>query len=293
MTLAELTFLTIFWAGASTAILFLRQTFLPRSPITQTPNLLGLPSETVEFPATDGVALQGWKIFAEPNRPWIIMCHGVGSNRSDLLDVAATLHAARFNLLLFDFRGHGGSAGRVTSFGSLEQRDLEGALALLGQDPDGSPRPYGVYGISLGASVALLVAARDERLRALALDSPYADLEDSISRNMRLLYPLIPPIPFLWFVLVTYRLRFQVWPRNVSPERRIATLGHRPILLISGGSDPTLSPETASRMLGRSRGPKAHLLFQGAGHLGGLANDPTTYLSTLSGFFELHLREHP
>jgi len=128
--------------------------------------------ERVRFRATDGVWLSGWKITAALGRPWVIFCHGLGANRSDLLELAANLFTRRFNLLLFDFRGHGESGGRGTTFGCHEQRDLEGALAYLGTQPEVGDRPYGAVGVSMGASVALAVAARDERLHALALAEP-------------------------------------------------------------------------------------------------------------------------
>ena len=286
VTVLEVTFLVGFWAWVFSATLFLRNTFLPRIPITRTPELLGLPSETIHFQATDGLRLEGWKILADPSRPWVLLCHGVGSNRSDLLDIAVGLHKARFNLLLFDFRGHGGSAGRVTSFGWQEQRDLEGALAFLGQQPDTPPRPYGVYGISMGGSVALMVAAQDERIGAVAVDSPYTNLEESIGRHLALLYPVIPRIPFLWFVLSTYRLRFGVWPRQVSPLESANQLGSRPLLLIQGAQDPRMPLEGAKQLLAGARGPKELWVAEGAGHLEAFAIDPEVYLVRLVSFFQ-------
>lgn len=257
MIVLETVFLVVFWSWAISALLFLRNTVLPRVPLSVLPAHLRLAADTVHFRATDGVSLEGWKIPGQPNRPWIILCHGVGSNRSDLLEIGAGLHQEGFNLFLFDFRGHGGSAGRVTSFGWQEQRDLEGALAFLGQQVDVPANAYGVYGISLGGAVALMVAARDERLGAVAVDSPYDNLEASLRHHLKLLYPMLPRIPFHWFVLSAYRLRFGVWPRRLSPEACASTLSLRPLLLI-----------------------------QGAGYLEGYALNPQAYLARLIRFFD-------
>ena len=79
--LLEVCFLIIFWSWVASAVWFLRMTFLPRLPLTQTPEAFHLPSETVKFTATDGLPLVGWKIPGHPNRPWIILCHGLGTNR--------------------------------------------------------------------------------------------------------------------------------------------------------------------------------------------------------------------
>ena len=153
--------------------------------------------------------------------------------------------------------GEGGGAGGVTSFGWTEQRDLEGALAFLGGQPDIQARPYGIYGISMGGSVALMTAAQDERLGAVAADSPYPSLQETLGRHLRLLYPWAPKTPFLWLVLATYRLRFGIWPARLSPEVSAANLSPRPLLLINGAQDPRMPAEGARRMYDASREPKA------------------------------------
>lgn len=289
MIVLEVFFLAVFWTWLLSAVLFLRNTVLPRQPVTVTPALQHLPFQTLTFHATDGVLLEGWKVPVDPDRPWILLCHGVGSNRADLLEIAATLHRARFNLLLFDFRGHGGSSGRVTSFGWREQRDLEGALAFLGQQPDVLAASYGVYGISMGASVALMVAARDERIGAVAVDSPYTNLEETLGRHLTLMYPL-PKLPFLWFVLVTYRLRFGVWPRRLSPQESAACLSPRSLLLIHGAQDPRMPLEGARRTFDGAGEPKQLWVIEGAGHLEGFALDSDVYCARLVRFFEFNLK---
>ena len=289
MTVIEAVFLTVFWLWVFTAVLFLRNTLLPRAPLTVTPEAVGLPAETVRFQATDGVQLEGWKIPDDPSRPWIIGCHGLGTNRCDLLDIAAGLHNAGFNLFLFDFRGHGGSEGRTTSFGLTEQRDLEGALAFLSQQTEISAKPYGIYGISMGGSVALMVAGKDERLGAVAIDSPYTGLQASLTRHQTLLYPWLPPQPFGWFIQWTYRLRFGAWPSAMSPVKSAAQLGQRPLLVIGGTSDPRMPPEEIRTIQQAATGPSELWLIDGADHLQGFSQNPVAYLKRLVRFFDARL----
>lgn len=229
----------------------------------------------------------------DPERPWIILCHGLGTNRADLLEIAAGLYQAGFNLFLMDFRGHGESAGRFTSFGWREQRDLEGALAFLGGQPDIPPRPYGIYGISMGASVAMMVAARDERLGAVAVDSPYTELRTSIKRHLKLMLPILPWAPFGWFCEITYRLWFGAWPAEVSPQARIASLAPRPLLIIQGDQDVRMLPEEARQLHAAAGEPKELWVISGAGHLEGYAVDPERYIGRLSDFFERGLEQGP
>ena len=234
--------------------------------------------------------LEGWIISAVASRPRLILCHGLGANRANLLEIAAGLHCAGFNLFLFDFRGHGGSAGRATSFGWIEQRDLEGVLAFLGQQPEIPAKPYGIYGISMGGSVALMTAAKDERLGAVAVDSPYTDLQSSLARHQALLYPWLPAQPFGWFIEWTYRLRFGVWPAALSPIKSAGHLGQRPLLVIGGTSDPRMPPEEIRAIQQAASGPSELWLIQGANHLEGYSKNPAAYLNRLVKFFDANLQ---
>ncbi len=284
MIVLETIVLLIFWGWAISALLFLRNTLLPRTPLTETPGHLGLMSEAVRFSAVDGTRLEGWKIAGDPANPWVILSHGAGSNRADMLKVAAGLRSSGLNLFLYDFRGHGSSAGRVSSFGWTEQSDLQGALAFLSQQPEIRACPYGIYGASMGASVALMVAAQDERIGAIAVEGSYTDLHESLRRHLGLLYGL-PAVPFVWFVALTYRLRFGVWPSRVSPLAAIRAVSPRPVLLIQGMMDTRTPPDATRRLFDAAREPKDLWILQGAGHLDGFSADPESYGRRLSEFF--------
>lgn len=288
MILLEVAFLTVFWLWAVTAVLFLRNTFLPPLPLAATPEQFGLPSETVEFHATDGVRLEGWRIAEDSQRPWIILCHGLGANRADLLEISAALYRAGFNLFLFDFRAHGTSAGRQSSFGWREQRDLEGALVYLGRQADLPATGYGLYGVSMGAVVALAVAAKDDRILAVAADSPFTDLQESLNLHMKLLYRL-PPRLFGAFCALTYRLWFGIWPDQVSAVQAARRLSPRPLLLIGADADVRVPLEGTQRILAAARPPKELWVISGGGHLTGFAMDPDAYAGRLAAWFQAHL----
>ena len=285
----EVLFLACFWTWALSALLFLWNTFLPRVPLSRSPASWSLPFEHVRFQATDGVWLSGWTLAADPRDPWLIVCHGLGTNRGDLLDMASALAQARYNILLFDFRAHGASQGRTTSFGWREQRDLEGALVFLGKQPGILERPYGVFGISMGGAVAITVAATDERIGAVVADSSYTNLGDSIDHHLKLLYRL-PKIPFSYFINSTYRVRFGVWPRQMSPKAVIGRISPRPVLLIQGETDPRVPLAEAQALYAAANEPKELWVVRGGTHLGGLAVDPAAYHTKLIQFFRSALK---
>ncbi|MEK7880078.1 MAG: alpha/beta hydrolase [candidate division NC10 bacterium] len=289
MVLLESFFLILFWSWVFCGVLFLRNTILPRLPITATPAALNLPFADVRFAASDGLPLAGWTIAAEAQRPWLILCHGLGANRADLLEIGAGLFGAGYNLLAFDFRAHGESGGRTTSFGWLEQRDLEGALAFLGAQPEIPDHPYGILGISMGGAVAIMVAARDERLGAVIADSPYANLEESITHHLKLMYRL-PKVPFGWFATTAYRLRFGAWPGQMAPLAEIAKLSPRPVFIIQGEQDPRMPLAEAQALADAAKDPKEFWVVRGTDHLTTFADNPSGYLQRVVRFFDTYLK---
>jgi len=285
----EVIVLTVFWTWVLCAVLFLRETFV-RSQPSEIPaaSNAALPLETIRFPATDGLLLEGWRVPGQASKPWIILCHGVGASRADLLGIAAELHGAGWNLFLFDFRGHGGSAGRTSSFGWREQRDLEGALVYLGRQSEGPTRPYGAYGISMGAAVVLSVAARDERIGIVVADSSYASLPELLTRHLQRRFRL-PRMPFAWLVFLTYRLRFGVWPQAISPKAAAVHLGSRPLMLIHGEADSLIPSQRSRQIFAAADHPKDLHIVPGVEHPVAFQEDPRKYTRRLQEFLETHL----
>ena len=145
----------------------------PRLAIPGTPQDYRLPAEDLTIMTADGVRLAAWLIPApERDAPAVVVLHGYPANKADLLPIAGALNA-RFTVLLVDFRSFGNSGGRVTTLGFRERADLRAAVDTLARR--GHTR-IGVFGYSLGGAVALLGAAEDPRIRAVAAWAPFADL---------------------------------------------------------------------------------------------------------------------
>jgi pimeloyl-ACP methyl ester carboxylesterase len=96
-----------------------------------TPWELGLPSEDVTIPADDGTPLRGWLLPRPTSRRVVVALTGYRARRSDLLGIAAALWRADYQVLLFDYRGHGESPGRRVTLGYDEASDVRAALGWL------------------------------------------------------------------------------------------------------------------------------------------------------------------
>jgi fermentation-respiration switch protein FrsA (DUF1100 family) len=248
-----------------TFLLLFRNTWLSRWPDKNLPSVYNLPYEEVKFLSRDRLQLAGWLILRDKNFSTVILCHGLGTNKSDLLGMARFIYEAGFNVFLFDFQGHGESQSRFTSFGYLEQRDLEAAMDYLAKRSDVENKNIGVFGLSMGGAVAIAVAAEDERIKAVISDSAYRNLYSSMVHHARIFYHL-PGFPTNIFLRLSYFLRFGNDPRRVSPEDVIERISSRPVLLLNGERDNQTPPENARILFEKASQPKEIWIIPGAGH---------------------------
>ncbi|GAA3433312.1 alpha/beta hydrolase [Kutzneria kofuensis] len=88
---------------------------------------------------------------------------------------AAELAARGLTALAFDFRHYGESDGQPREFESPESKvaDIVAAVDFLSNHPAVDADRIGALGVCAGAGYVCVAAARDERIRALALVAPW------------------------------------------------------------------------------------------------------------------------
>ncbi len=282
----------------ASAVMAYSMTRVLRWPCDFTPEHFGLPYQDVHFPSRgDGVMLSGWFIPAEPCRGVIVLLHGGKAVRSDpsvgMLDLVRQLHVRGYAALLFDFRGHGLSGGGWTSLGYYETRDALGAVDfLLAQ---GFPKErIGLLGFSMGATVALMVAAQETGLAGVVADSAYPDLLEIIRQETRrrTRYPLF----MLWGMDLMSRLMYGIKLKAVRPEALVHKIPF-PVLYILGGQDMIVSADQARRLLRASpRGPDQLWVVPEAGHVRAFRSASDGYVNRVVGYFNAMMgarrREH-
>lgn len=128
---------------------------------------------SVRFTTPDKKDMEGWFIPSIRGAPAVFLCHGYRSNRAELLTMASTFQENGYHVFLFDFRGHGSSAFNLSTLGVKETGDLLSAIEVITARPDVDPNRVGVWGVSLGAYVALSAAVSSPKIRTIAVDSPF------------------------------------------------------------------------------------------------------------------------
>jgi alpha-beta hydrolase superfamily lysophospholipase len=224
------------------------------------------PFENVEFTTADGFTLRGWFIPARsPSPRTLLICHGMGANRSTFLTHLPVGDGLGANVLLFDFRGHGDSDGHTVSFGDREQLDVLAAVEYLRTRRSSQARQVIGLGVSMGAASLTGAAARVEPpLDAVVLDSGFAnawELTDSIlgwlpaSVRPFLAGPALPLVS----------LDAGCWVDDVRPEESIGRL-RAPVFVIHARGDRLVPVAHAERLYARAAVPKALWLTDTGGH---------------------------
>ena len=262
----------------------------PRKVEDHTLDDFDLPAREVTFMSRDGTKLAGWYVPAggAPS-PGIVLSHGHGRSRAELLPHANFLHQEGYTVLVFDYRHRGESEGTEVTMGLREQDDLQGAIDHIVVQPEVDARHIGVAGLSMGSVVALLVAARDERIKTIVAECPYSAADAIMTRALEHFYHL-PRFPFgvaaKW--LIERRLGQSLDVANaIDVIRRLAP---RPIFLIADGADAVLGPEETHHLYDAAREPKRFWLVPGADHSRGWQTAPEEYERRVLEAFDEALR---
>jgi alpha-beta hydrolase superfamily lysophospholipase len=319
-------------AAATTGLLMLAHLFVkefsrPHAPLDSELFVWKLPEPLEEPPVSlqrallfhtrDGKLLRG-EFWAQPHpAPTVIICHGYRISGTALRPVATLEYHSGYNIMLFDFRGHGESESVNLSSGSAEVHDLEAAIAAALQQPETLPGKIILHGFSRGAAITLLMPPHPDVV-AIVADSPYARLDsilhsfvhwqllektrswpDSL-RWSRTMFRAIS-----WGTVVAsrpvYRLRFRhrlmAHPADSLKRwgaglRKFHDFHIPPVLLIHGTADQFIPFTHARQIVEQARKhniPLQTYFVEGSDHCSAYGDNPQKYIETLSAFVSQYL----
>lgn len=260
---------------------------------TFTPWELGVPFESLTLQTEDEPRLSAWWMPRPASETVIIGCHGHLGAKSQpkILGIGTGAWRAGHNVLLFDFRGRGESDPWPNTLISQEVRDLLTAVDYVKTRMPGAP--IGVFGHSMGASVALLAAAREPAIRAVVADSPFATATEVVSHSIdSTLRFTLPAGPLLALVDLIGERRFGYRLHNVRPVDAAPQLAPRPLLLIHGTADSLIPVEHGKQVFAAAGQPKELWLAEGAEHCGAYFVDRPGYVARVTAFFDQYLRSY-
>ena len=260
--------------------------------LTETPATFGVQFKDVEFQTSDGVKISAWLVPSRDKRATIVYSHGLFRSRRELLDRAVELIRLGYGALLYDSRNHGLSGPARVGLGYNERLDVEGAVRFL-REEERVPDRIVLFGISMGASAALLAAAETPGAAAVISDSSFLSFKDTVDHHVNLFLRL-PSFP------VANELRFFIEQRagfdgsQFNALEAVKRIGDRPILFIAAANDRRMPPQIAVQLHEACMSPNKDLLvIDGPGsevHAHAFQANPKLYIERAARFLEAALK---
>ncbi len=234
---------------------------------------LGLDFEETRFVVCDEQAGKSLKIAA-----WWIPCltssramlliHGYADAKVGAIAWAPLFHSLGWNILAIDLRAHGESEGLHTTAGFFERHDVTQVINQLRAARPRETATLAIFGVSLGAAVAVATAATRDDIAAVILESPFADYRRAVAAHGRM-----RGLP--GGTLRNAAIRLAEWLshanfRAVRPEVLLGDV-RCPVMVIHAGNDPFIPADDAAAleraMQSRNNPCDVHWSIGDAGHV--------------------------
>jgi pimeloyl-ACP methyl ester carboxylesterase len=244
--------------------------------------------EDFQVLARDGATLRGWKVrAAQPNGDWVLLFHGVGDNRSGVLEHSLILLDAGYNAVMMDARAHGESEGAMATYGWIERHDTQAIVDTL--EATEHPRHLFALGESMGAGIALQSAAIEPRIEAVVAEAPFANLREAsydyagLRRSPWLGKTLFAP--GTWTMIYRAERMANLPAAEVSPMKAVSARAF-PVLLICDGGDVALPCRHTKMIFDAAIGRKEMWIVPEAYHTAALGDQPEEFRRRVLTFFE-------
>lgn len=227
----------------------------PKIVSNLTPKDLKLEYGDITITTADGVKLAGWYIPNKQAEKTIVLLHGYPADKGDILPAIYFL-GKKYNLLLFDFRYLGKSEGRYSTAGAKETQDLLAAIEFLKSK---GIKEVGVWGFSMGGSVALMTSPKAPEIKAIVSESSYASLD---LMTLELYQIPILKHPLAYLTSLWARLLLGINVKDIAPAHSAKAL-QIPTLIIHSKNDRTIPFKNALLIQeALTNNPKAEFWFK-------------------------------
>lgn len=236
------------------------------------------------IPLEDGDALDAWVLPGRDDAV-VVLFHGHGRDHRRMWRYADALRRSGFTVVTFDFRSSRPRDRKPTTLGHWELADARAVLDWVRAQPRWSRAALGLFGESLGGSVALAAAAGRPDVAAVAVDGAFVRAKDAIDdawwRGVRVPGALATPLTRL-----AGRLATGADPGSLDVAPAARALADRPLYFVHELDDRRIGPDHARELWEAAGGDDPLWLVAGAGHNEAWKRHAKVYESRLRRFFE-------
>lgn len=225
----------------------------------------------------------GYNLFArlylneKPTDKFVLLLHGHNNSSIGQLKYLSLFRNLGYNVFIPDHRRSGESGGRGITFGYYERHDVIDWIDVLQKEyPEAS---FGMFGESMGAATAMMVAAMDSRIQFLIEYCGFASFKE-------LALPYIKSerlYDFLSFGLkANAYVFFGVKLKEIDAGSAIGKL-KIPVLIMHSKTDKLVAVSNAYALI-KSNPSAEVMLFEDAVHARSLITYPEKYVKTVTEF---------
>lgn len=260
------------------------QQFGPLGPVDLAASGLPQPEQTT-IPG-DGVMLAAW--FFEQARSSscaVVMLHGFGGSRAEVLGASPIFWDRGCDLLLYDARGHGDSSRGLLTYGAHERQDLRLVIDWLMTRTGLQRERIGLIGWSYGAATAIQAASEVDIAFVIA-DSSFSSLADIANVQAERQFGGWARA-FVPGALLVSGLRAGFDPSDAAPANVIGDV-EAPVFLVHSRTDGFTPVEHSRLIYERSDQARTRLFIPGwdAAHAYSYPVDPVAYTAAVDGFID-------
>ena len=208
-------------------------------------------------------------------RGTVLVLHGINDRKDTMRGVGRHFASHGYRAVLVDLRAHGRSSGQWLTFGVVESHDLSQVIDALDAQSLLAGN-VGVFGPSFGGAIAVQLAGRDPRVRAVVSVCGFTSMRDVTPGVVR----MYTPPPAKWLLLnssiqraVTEAGRIAGFDPDAASalDAMVRTDAH--VLLIHGKNDRKIPPSHSERLHAAAPGRSRLVLLEGEDHDSILAGD--------------------
>lgn len=205
--------------------------------------------------------IECWKINSDSSKGTVIIFHGYTGCKSQMLDKANEFLSLKYNVLLVDFIGCGGSEGTQTTVGYFESENVKTCYDYVAST---EKKKIFLFGTSMGA-VAVLKSINDYKINpsGIIIECPFGSMyKTTCARFKSMNLPTIPMASLLvfWGGVENNFNAFTHNPINYACQVNC------PTLLMYGEKDEKVSKEEISEIYNNMPCKKKLVKFKNAGH---------------------------
>lgn len=242
--------------------------------------------ENFELEVEKDLTLRGWIVKPmQEIRGTVIYLHGVGDCKIAGLPFAEYMSANGYQVVIYDSRRHGESAGKFCTYGFYEKYDLIKMIDFLKQKYN--INSVGLFGTSMGAAVALQTAAMDTRIKAVISENSFSTLRKIFDDYQKRIIKI--PFHYLRNLVITrseFIANFKA--REVSPLDAVKKI-KVPILFVVSKQDKHINPKYTYQLYENTPGRKELYIIENATHIDAWDLGGDEYHQKILNFFRENL----